>query len=538
MADLVILSNAIFTGKENSPFPGGVAVTGDKITAVGTKEEMKQYITADTVVKEYGDNLVMPGLCDTHGHYFSGAIMACEYFCDELFELPSEEACVQKMVEHAKKYPDLPRYFGYGWFPSYWGPDAKFPTKESLDKAFPDKPVYLRAADGHSTWVNSKALEESGYTPDWQPDFGSVEKLPNGELSGLLREHGAELTKPWATKLPDGYDKKLQKSLMNILNSNGITAFSELSAILPENIDEEYKYVKELDDSGEMTIRLYLYPGTDIEAERITELNPYREKYSTDTLKIAGVKGFIDGVTATFTAAMLEPYSDKPDDCGPMNKSAEQFKEWVITANRHGYGVRIHSIGDRATRTCLDCYEASNQVNDNSNIRNAVEHIEIISPEDIPRFAKLGVIASMQPAHLPLEVGEKLYRCGDRSRYEWALKSIHDTGAHIAFGTDYPVTTYDPFINIYAALTRKHKSGIQYGLTSMGEKMLLADILRSYTIEGAYANGMEEKTGSLEVGKYADIAVISKNFFTIPEDEILNCEAVLTVMNGKVVFEK
>lgn len=538
-ATLIIYSEAIFTGLTEKPISGGIAINLDKILYVGRKDQLDSYKGEDTIIKDYGDSLVMPGFVDAHDHFMQGAQFTSKHFCSTLNKAHSEEECVLMMVEFAKQYPDLDRYFGYGWLPSYWGENAVFPTKRSLDKHFPDKPVYLRAVDGHSEWMNSAALKESGYTKDWKPAFGSVDTFPDGELNGLVREGGDLLARKYDILLPDEEVELLQRNFMRLLNAKGITTFTEMSAYLPEDIDSSYEFVKKMDDAGEMTVRLFLYPGTDIDPDRISEIAPFRDKYDSDTLRINGLKGFADGVTSTYTAAMLEPYTDKPDDSGYLNYPANQYHAWVKEANRQGYGTRVHCIGDLAVRTLLDAYEESNRCNDNSKLRNTIEHIEVINPQDIFRFKELGVVPSMQPLHLPLDEFDKIYRCGvKRSHYEWIHKTILDTGAILAIGTDYPVADFDPIPNVYNAITRKGMNGVQYGEYTAKEKLSLEETLKAYTYGSAYALKMEDKIGTLEPGKYADIAIMDKNLFAIPEDDILDTQIVLTIMNGNIVYEK
>lgn len=533
-ASLILYGN-IFTGKEDKSFEGGVAICGNRILAVGNRDKIKEYQSDESRVKEVKDGLIMAGFGDAHAHFMMGAQFTSEHFCADLSKANSEEECVQIMVAFAQKYPDLDRYFGYGWLTAYWN-DAPFPTKESLDRYFPDKPVYLRAVDGHSEWMNSAALKESGYTKEWKPAFGTVDVLPNGELSGLVREGGDVLCKKFDTKLQPKEEEALQRRLIQSLNAKGITTFTEMSATVPEEIEDQYQYVKKMDLAGEMTIRLFLYPGTDIDPDRIKEIEPYRKKYNSDTLRIAGLKGFADGVTSTYTAAMVDPYEGR-EEKGYLNFKRERYFAWVKEANRQGYGTRVHCIGDYAVKTLLDAYEASNAINDNSRLRNSIEHIEMIQPEDIDRFRKLGVIPSMQPLHLPLDEFDKINHCGiERSHYEWVHKSILDTGAILAIGTDYPVADYDPIPNIYNAVTRKGTNGVQFGPYTLGEKITVAQALSAYTYGTAYAVGMEKKTGTLEAGKYADIVVLNKNLLTIPEEKILDTKVLMTIMNGKIVY--
>ena len=537
-ADLILYCNAIFTGSSLGMLDGAVAIKGNKIIFVGSREEAEVYKTGQTVLKEVKDGMIMSGFGDAHAHFMQGALMTSDSFCSALNEAHSEEECVQMMVEFRKKHPNLERYFGYGWLPSYWG-NAPFPTKESLDPYFPDVPVYLRAVDGHSEWMNSAALKESGYLTGWKPQYGSVDTLPNGELSGLVREGGDLLSRQFDTKLPDSEVKRLQREFIKSLNEVGITTFTEMGAQLPEAIDSEYGIVKQIEEEGELTIRLLLYPGTEIQPERISELAEFKKRYQSEMLKINGLKGFADGVTSTYTAAMLEPYSDKPDDCGYLNHPVSQYHEWVKEANRQGYGIRVHCIGDRAVRTILDACEESNKCNDNRGVRNTIEHIEVIHPSDITRFQELGVVASMQPLHLPLDEFDKISRCGvERSKFEWAHKSILRTGAVLALGTDYPIADYAPLPNIYQAITRKGINGVQYGNYSTDEKMSLEEALLAYTYGTAFALNMEDKTGNLEVGKYADLIVLNKNLFQIETEDILTTSVLMTMVDGKIVYEK
>ena len=537
-ADIVLYSNAIFTGTSDETISGGIALLGNIIIKVGERNEIKPFISEKTTVRELGDALITPGFCDAHAHFMEGATMSSEHFCNTLDRAKSEEECVQMMKDFSMKYPKLPRYFGYGWLPSYWGENAAMPTKKSLDVLFPDKPVYLRAVDGHSEWMNSKALEESGYTQNMKPEYGFVDKLENGELSGLVREKADVLARRNDTKLPAEEMEMLQERLMMQMNRKGLTSCTEMSAILPEEIDQEYQYVRKMEKEGKLSLRIFLYPGTDVREDRIAEIDPFREKYSSDMLKISGLKGFADGVTSTYTAALMEPYLDKPETSGTLNYPAAQFQKWTAEANRKGYGVRVHCIGDYAVHMMLDACEQSNQRNDNAQIRNSIEHIEVIDPQDIPRFQKLGVIPSMQPLHLPLDRFDKRYRVGrERSMYEWAMKSILRTGAILAAGTDYPVADYDPIPNIYMAVTRKGMDGIQYGTESLTEKLSVSEILKAYTYGGAYVNHMENCLGTLEEGKYADITAIDKDLLHIDPEEILNADVVMTIVNGTIVYE-
>lgn len=537
-AELVLFSEAIFDSVKNEPFTGGIAIQKDKIIAIGSRKDITAYIGNETIVKELGDKLVMPGFCDNHGHYSGGADYFFEVACHDLENCNSEEECANMIKNFAKMHPELERYKGQGWDLSYWGDNAKFPTKDSLDKLIPDKPVYLTASDLHSVWMNSKAIEEvqlrermKNYSKD------HILRDKNGEPTGVVREVSHDFT--YEDVLTPQQVKSNQRGLIHELNKVGITGFSDVNFREPEQLAESYQYMKEIEKEGKLTLRFYVYPTTHYNCEKINDIDPYKIFFDSDFMKISGLKAIIDGVTATYTAVLLEPYEDAPNTKGVMVESKEKIENWVCEANKKGYGVRIHCIGDGAIRIALDAFEQSNQINNNSKIRNAIEHIEIISPSDINRFKELNVIASMQPRHQIIDKDSKLTRCGiERSRYEWAFRSILDAGGCIALGTDYPVVSFNPYENIYFALTKKGLDGKQYGRYSLNEVMTLQEAIKGYTIAGAYCNGMEEKLGTLEVGKYADITVASENLFKIPVEEIKDCSSLLTIFNGNIVYEQ
>lgn len=536
-ADLILYSDAIFDSVKDEPFSGGIAIAGEKILAVGTREEMEAFCGEKTEVRDFGDKLIMPGFCEAHGHYIMGAQYFSEVACHDMEQCRSEQECADMVEAFAKEHPEQEVIVGKGWYLSYWGKDAKFPTKDSLDRAVPDRPVFLTSSDVHSLWMNTKAMEFVDLK-ERMKDYSEENVLrdENGEPTGVVREKGGDFS--YEKEKTKAEIKKEQKDLAKEMNRFGFTAFSELSFIEPDALEETFQYIRELEEEDEWSLRLYIFPGTHFEADLLEDIKPYEKMFDSDKLKICGVKGILDGVTATYTAWMLEPYLDNPATAGVPAAPPEKLREWILKANALGYSARVHCIGDRAVREVLNIYEESNQVNDASGLRNAIEHIEIISPEDIPRFGELNVIASMQPRHQILDKAEKLIRCGkEKSRYEWPFRSILDGGAHLALGTDYPVVHFDPYLNIYFGMTKKDVDGTQYGTQSLGEVITLAEAIKGYTVEAAYVNSMEHVTGTLEPGKYADICVAGKNLFEIPVEEIKDCKNVFTVFNGKIVFD-
>ena len=540
-ADLVILGNAIFDSVKDSPFEGGIVVINNRIAFVGPKDKAREFIGPDTEVREYEDNLIMPGICDSHGHFVSAALDYALNICD-LNSGNSEEECAQLMADFVAANPGEEKYLGRGWNMSYWGEDPQLPTNKSLDKLIPDVPVFLFSSDLHSTWTNTKGMEYSGLY-DFYEEYDE-EVIPRGsdrKPIGILREDPSFRVRLDAFAHSEEENAEFQDLLLKAFAEEGITAFADVSPMPPERMLREFKHMKDLDEKGEMTIRLYLHPGsappiTGSEMDKAQQLLAY---YNTDKMRVAGAKAIYDGVTASYTALMTEPYHDNPTTNGKQYAPYEQLREWVIESNRLGFGARIHCIGDLAVKHALDAFELSNRMNDNSKIHNAVEHIEIIRPEDIPRFGELGVVASMQPGHQMKDKGIKLQRCGrERSKYEWAFRSIKDAGAHICFGTDYTAMDFKPFPNIYYAMTIKDLDGTQYGEMSRREVLTLPECLKAYTIEGAYMHRMDDRLGTLEPGKYADIIVTDRNLFNIPVDNIKDTKVLLTVFDGKIIYEK
>lgn len=538
-ADVIIKSDAVFTGQEDEPFKGGVAVKGNKILAVERDDGIDAFRGEKTEVYQYGDRLIMAGLVDGHDHLWWGAVADSDHAVD-LTESTSEEEAVEMIKKYAREHPEEPRIRGFGWFPANWN-DAPLPTKKSLDEAVPDRPVYMNCADAHTAWLNTKALEESGYTPDMELVAGSVGVDENGELDGLIYEPDA-MAYAWNNyyDFPDDQMKVIMKDFMKGLASRGITSLSEMSADeYSPMIHHRYSIFKEMAEAGEFTSRVHVYTAF-MRRTDFTDAVKWKEEFNYPTFRVSGVKGFLDGVTSTYTGLLLEPYADRPDTAGdgvPLD-SQESLNASVIAANRAGLPVRIHCIAEGSVRMALDAYEASLKANGSHGLVNTIEHIETIHPDDIPRFKELGVAASMQGEHLPLEMNEKIIRLGtERCRYEWAFRSLKDAGAVLALGTDFPVVNYNQFPGIYAAVARKNYDGSMAGVDN-GEYLTVAEALKANTMGSAFVYGRDHELGSLEPGKMADIIVLDRNPFRCPVDDIKDTEILLTIMDGKVTYEK
>ena len=524
----LLKSKNVFDG-EKYIGPAGIIVEDDKILDVVSYdfecEKMEIY--------DFDEALIMPGFIDAHTHFFSGAESASEYMCTKVRSASSQDECVEMMKEFEKENPDLKILRGEGWFVGNWI-DRTMPDKRSLDKAFPNKPVYMRCADGHSYWLNSVALKQCGIDKDTKPISGYIGRLDDGELSGMLIEPEAYgPADEIYYKFSESERIEIYEKFFDITAKYGITGLGELFAEdYTEQNKSRYQLMKTLDEKGLVKARLYIYTKL-FDYKDFSIAKEWQREFDSENVIIAGVKGFIDGVAENYTGLLLKPYSDKPDTCGigvPL-RPIEQIRESVKAANEAGLQVRLHCIGDGAVRMALDIYESDGCMD-----CNTIEHIENISPEDIGRFKKIGVIPSMQPEHLTLDNNNKIVRIGEeRIRYEWPFKSMYESAGCLAIGTDFPVVDINPFRTIYAAVTRCDHEGKKTG-HNPEEKLTMEQVLTGYTKYAAKAYN-SEKTGMLKEGMSADIIVIDRNLFEIEPEEILECNVIYTMFKGKQIYK-
>lgn len=538
-ADLLIKSKNIFTGTEDIPSEGCIAVQGNKIIKIGNFQEVSPYISDETKVLDYENEMVMPGFIDAHMHYFCGVFQSSNYMCRELFEAKSEQECVEMIRAFGEKNPDLDKLSGMGWFPPLWDDKTAIPSRKSLDAIEPERPVYLLSADGHTFWLNTKALEACGITKETKVRFGSIGKDENGELTGLLYEIEAEETaNTLAFQLPEDRAEEMILDFNKKLLASGITATTDMS-VNPEPVGDfsEYALAKKLEDRGELNVRLNLYPSMGLVPET-AKAERLRTEYCTDKLRVAGLKQFIDGVSSSYSAYLLEPYSDKPGFTSRSCYPYEIYRDCITNANSKGFGVRLHTVGDGAIRLGLDAIQYARENSGNTSVRNCLEHLEAIDPMDLSRFRELDVTCSMQPYHMPPTAYEKLVRLGEkRSRYQWPFHSLLDQNAVLAFGTDFPVAPYEPLQSIHDAVARKDWDGEEIKINPW-EKISLAEALRAYTAGSAYSIGMDHKLGTLEEGKLADLIVLDKNLFDLEVSEIPHTNVILTIADGEIVYQK
>jgi len=534
-SDLVLRDGAIYTMSATRSWAEAVAIDNGRIVYVGSDSAIKEWIGGRTKVIDLQGKMVLPSFHDSHVHPVSGGMELGE--CN-LNGLSTPEQVLEAIRRYVQQNPDAVWIRGGGWdLPIF--PNGN-PHKSLLDAIVADRPVILSAADGHSAWVNSKALEIAGITKD-TPDtpHGRIERdLKTGEPTGTLREDAASLVSKHLPK----YDQKdyiagLKRGL-EMANRFGITSLQEASA--DSNHLEAYL---ELDRKDELTARvvtaMYANPAEGL--AQIPRLIERRKKYQGKRLRANAVKIFADGVIEARTAAVLQPYLDH-GDLGKPNWDAAVLKKVVTALDSAKFQVHIHAIGDRGIRMALDAYEAARQKNGSRDSRHHIAHLELIDPDDIPRFRQLGVIANFQPlwAYADLYITDLTEPAlgPARSRWLYPMASVLKTGAVMACGSDWSVSSMNPLNAMQVAVTRcglEDSTGVVWRPEELVE---LAPMLAGYTINGAYVNFEEKETGSLEAGKAADLIVLSRNIFEIPVHTIHRSKVLLTLLEGKEIFRE
>lgn len=541
-ADLVLLSENVFTSSARGMVRGGVAIRGNRIVAVGSRDEVLAHAGEGTEVVDYGDKLVMPGICDAHLHYVDAVIMQEGAF---LFDCKSADECARTVYEsYASKkddYADGEWVTAFGFDFHAWD-DPQPPVAADLDKYFPDRPVYIYDADGHGGWCNTKALEVAGVTKDTpDPPYGMMRRDEDGNPTGSFVEHGVEPFVKLAYNIPLAKEKRLVRDSGKILTSQGITSVMDMRPVA----NYEFGHVEvfeELQREHEFAIR-YNYATELLADEEHAFENRRAHGDPEDLVFHAGVKEFMDGIVTSHTAVLLEPYTDMPD--APIWNPQMDFElaeKKIIEYQRDGFNVHLHAVGDGAVRKALDMYEAAIRANGKTASRLSVEHLDMSDPEDWPRLGEMGIVCSVQPQHLTLSptLESDLYgpTVGpERSKNLWAFKSMMDNGAVLAFGTDWPCVPTDPRLDLYNAVTRRFSDGKPDGGWNPAQKLTLADSLTAYTYGGAYKLGKESVLGSLEAGKLADVIVWDCNLFDIDPEDIKSANVIRTIFNGESVYE-
>lgn len=536
-ADMIIKGNAIFDSVSDKPFAGFVAVKGNRIAAVGKDmESISQYAGDDTKIIDAGDRLVMPGFHDSHTHL----ILAGMYKTyPNLGSARSEEEAAAMLKDYYDGQPGDGWVYGFNWYHVFWD-KKELPRKETLDRYFPDRPVFLINAEAHGAWVNSLALEIAGVTADTPDPFGGeIARDENGEPTGFLYESAIEYVAAHALIFTEEQEKTFLRKYMADAAELGITGVVDVQPYFGKDLGSLDVYTG-MESDGELTVRITAAANLLGDLDEALENS---KKYCTEKVRAHMLKQFVDGVITTHTALLLEDYTDAPGNRGTQLSELEKIDAAVQEGHKRGLWIKIHAIGDRAIRFTIDSYEKAIKTYGANGCRHAIEHVEMVTDSDIERFGHLGLIPSVQPEHIglmPTWEGEE-YRVNigeERAGRTWPFRSLLESAGVLAIGSDCPVVDNNPFYAIHRGVTRLHDDGLPEGGWNPTQKLTVADILRGYTLGSAYGIGREDELGTLEEGKFADIAVIDRNLFETEPKDIRGAHVDMTIMDGKVIFER
>jgi predicted amidohydrolase YtcJ len=536
-ADVVLHGGPIYTMGPVRTWAEAVAIKGEKIVYVGSARGASAWIVPDrTRVIDLHGRMVLPAFQDAHIHPISGGV-SFSVGCS-LYDLAGKDAYLKKVAEYSAQHPQAAWIRGDGWLLSAFAPTG-IPDRKLLDAVVPDRPVYLESADGHSAWVNSRALAAAGITRETaDPQGGRIDRdAKTRDAVGSLQDSAMELV---AGRIPPYTFEERQDGLryaLKMLNRFGVASFQDASVG-----DESLRVYRSLDDRDELSARVLaaLWWEKDQGLEQIARFIDQRHRYTHGHLRATTVKIMQDGVMEVQTAALLKPYLSKGDQKGLTMIDPEKMKQIVTALDKEGFQVHFHAIGDAAIRECLDAVEAARRANGARDSRHQIAHIELFDPADVPRFRQLGVIANFQPlwAFADGYIRDLTLPFLDAGRQRWLypIASLLKSGAIVAFGSDWSVSSANPLEGIEVAVTRMGPAGETKTPFIPEERIDLRDAIAAYTLGAAYANFQDDRTGSIEEGKLADLIVLDHNLFDIPPEQISDAKVLLTLLGGKPVW--
>ena len=531
--DLVLTGGRVFTADAALTVAEAVAVRDGRIAWVGSAAEAAAQVGAGTRVLELEGRTVVPGFQDAHCHPAEGGV---ESLRCTLYDAHSREACLKTIARYAAGHPELEWIVGAGWsIDSFPGGT---PGRADLDAIVPDRPAYFENRDGHGAWVNSRALELAGITretPD--PSGGRIERDASGEPQGTLHEEAMSLV---ADLLPPTTQDEWETGILRAqatFHALGITAWQDASIDGPELL-AAYRAVAE---RGELTMRAEgnLLWDRSRGDEQIDELVEMRAGGSVGRLRIRGAKIFADGVLENFTGALLDPYVGT-DNYGISMLDADELERAVVVLDAHDFQVHVHTIGDRAVRDALDAIEAAARANGRHDTRHHLAHLQLVHPDDLPRFAELGVIANVSPYWACrsgyVEELTEPFIGPERSGRMYPFRSLLRAGSRLAFGSDWTVSTADPLQQLEVAVTRIAPDTRDLEPLLPHEAIDLPTALATFTAGSAYANFLEGETGTVEPAKLADLAVLDRDVLDPGSGPIGDARVLLTLVEGEAVY--
>jgi len=525
-ADLVVKDARVWTGDADQPWAEAVASRGDKLIAVGSNADIDALIGTDTDVISIPGSMLVPGFIDTHVHFISSGSGLASV---QLRDAATPEEFAARIGEFAKTI-EPGEWIMYGdWDHTLWGGDL--PRRDWVDEVTPDNPVWVYRLDGHMALANSVALELAGVDADTADiDGGTIIRYEDGRPSGLLKDNAMMLVE---TAVPESSITKLDRealAAMQHVAGNGVTSVHDMSGW------NSLATYRRAELKGDLITRIYsVVPLRDW--ERLRDEVAQRGTGS-QWLRIGGLKGFMDGSLGSHTAAMLEPFTDVPEDKGFLINKLDDMREWVTSADAAGLQVMVHAIGDSAIRDLLDIYLDAVDANGERDRRFRMEHAQHIHPDDIARFAVQDVIASMQPYHA-IDDGRWAEEIigPERGETTYAFRSLLDAGARVTFGSDWSVAPATPIEGIYAAVTRRTLDDANPDGWIPGQKVSVEQSLHAYTTDAAYASFEEDIKGKLAPGMLADFVLLDRDLTVIPAESIRDSKILRTVVGGAVVFE-
>jgi predicted amidohydrolase YtcJ len=524
---IAIVNARVWTGDPRRPWADAVAVTGDRITAVGSSAEINKLARPVTRVFDAQGRMLVPGFIDSHVHFVEGGFGLTSV---QLRDAGTREEFIRRIREHAATLPAGAWMLEGNWDHQNWG--GELPRRDWIDSVTPHTPVFIQRLDGHMSLANSAALRAAGVTRETKDVAGGeIVRDASGEPTGILKDNAAGLV---GRAVPDPKREQEDAALdaaMRHVAEQGVTSVHNMGTW------RHLEIFRRAERAGRLRTRIY-------SAVPISTWERLRDHVATNGrgdawLHWGALKGFVDGSLGSHTAAMLEPFSDAPRDTGLFVNTPENLYAWTKGADAAGLHVVIHAIGDRANRVLLDMYERVAQEHGARDRRFRIEHAQHLAPPEIPRFAKLGVIASMQPYHA-IDDGRwaEKFIGAERAKGTYAFRSLLDAGSRLAFGSDWFVAPPTPLEGIYAAVTRRTLDDRHPAGWVPEQRITVEEALRAYTTGAAYAEYMEGEKGTLARGMLADMVLLDRDLTTIPPETIRDAKVVLTMVGGRVVFER
>ena len=536
--DVIVINGKVYAADGGADLAEAVAIRGNKVIRVGSNREIQRLKRAQTVVVDARGGAVMPGFIDAHAHLISGGLSLDQISLGDATTVDEIKDTIRVWSE---AHPERAWITGRGWY--YQPFNGAMPTRQMLDALVPDRPAYLIAYDGHTGWANTKALKAAGITRRTKsPANGAIVKDSRGEPTGALKEAAMTLMTAAAPKPTEEDRLAAARAAIDEAHRFGITSVQDAGGGAGDlDLFDRLRKRKEL------TLRVYQALGADatLTEANLDELEQVRTRFADDpVLKTGAIKLIADGVIESHTAAMLEPYANRPAIKGDARFTPEQLNKVVAMLDKRGWQIMTHAIGDAAVRMSLDAYQSAAKANPapERGRRHRIEHIETIDPADVPRFGKLGVVASFQPVHATpsptpgdvwsVNIGEA------RASRGWMWNSIARSGGRLAFGSDWPVMTLDPLKGLHVAVTRATQDGLPEGGWIPSERLTLRRAIDAYTRDAAWASFDELRKGVLARDMLADIVVLTDDIFSGPASRLTTTEVAVTIVDGKVVYRR